>query len=108
MLTIAGNGMGKYDFSNLELNFCNYDKIICDPNFIENGRTILKLKFKDAQDYILKNYDKENLLYVVTGSPLFYSAGTSSSVVSAASWAWLEITILSSIKKSKIFKDTWF
>ena len=76
MVTIAGNGMGDYDFSNLELNFCNYDKIICDPNFIENGRTILKLKFKDAQDYILKNYDKENLLYVVTGSPLFYSAGT--------------------------------
>jgi precorrin-6B C5,15-methyltransferase / cobalt-precorrin-6B C5,C15-methyltransferase len=76
MVTIAGNGMGDYDFSNLELNFCNYDKIICDPNFKENGRTILKLKFKDAQDYILKNYDKENLLYVVTGSPLFYSAGT--------------------------------
>ncbi|MGB5793795.1 precorrin-6Y C5,15-methyltransferase (decarboxylating) subunit CbiT [Poseidonibacter sp.] len=76
MVTIAGNGMGAYDFTNLELNFCNYDKIICDPNFIENGRTILKLKFKDAKEYILQNYKKENILYVVTGSPLFFSAGT--------------------------------
>ena len=76
MLTIAGNGMGKYDFSNLELNFYNYDKIICDLNFIDNGRNILKLKFKDAQDYILENFEKENILYVVTGSPLFFSAGT--------------------------------
>ena len=76
MLTIAGNGMGKYDFSNLELNFYNYDKIICDLNFIDNGKTILKLKFKDAQDYILENFEKENILYVVTGSPLFFSAGT--------------------------------
>ncbi len=76
MVTIAGNGMGDYDFSNLELNFCHFDKIICDPNFKENGRTILKLKFKDARDYILENYKKEKLLYVVTGSPLFFSAGT--------------------------------
>ncbi len=76
MVTIAGNGMGAYDFTNLELNFCDYDKIICDQNFIENGRTILKLKFKDAKEYILENYEKENILYVVTGSPLFFSAGT--------------------------------
>ena len=76
MVTIAGNGMGKYDFSNLELNFYNYDKIICDLNFIDNGRNILKLKFKDAQDYILENFEQENILYVVTGSPLFFSAGT--------------------------------
>jgi precorrin-6Y C5,15-methyltransferase (decarboxylating) len=76
MVTIAGNGMGAYDFTNLELNFCDYDKIICDQNFTENGRTILKLKFKDAKEYILENYTKENILYVVTGSPLFFSAGT--------------------------------
>ena len=76
MVTIAGNGMGAYDFTNLELNFDDYDKIICDKNFTENGKTILKLKFKDAKDYILENYEKENILYVVTGSPLFFSAGT--------------------------------
>ena len=76
MVTIAGNGMGAYDFTNLELNFDDYDKIICDQNFTENGKTILKLKFKDAKNYILENYEKENILYVVTGSPLFFSAGT--------------------------------
>lgn len=76
MVTIAGNGMGKYDFSNLNLNLSVFHKIICDQNFIENGNNILKLKFKDAQDYILQNFEKENILYVVTGSPLFFSAGT--------------------------------
>ena len=76
MVTIAGNGMGKYDFSNLDLDFSLFDKIICDQNFTENGNNILKLKFKDAQDYILENFEKESILYVVTGSPLFFSAGT--------------------------------
>lgn len=76
MVTIAGNGMGPYDFSNLDLDFCKFDTIICDQNFNENARNILKLKFSEAKEYILKNYDKENILYVVTGSPLFYSAGT--------------------------------
>ena len=76
MVTIAGNGMGRYDFSNLDLDFSLFDKIICDQNFTENGNNILKLKFKDAQDYILGNFEKESILYVVTGSPLFFSAGT--------------------------------
>jgi precorrin-6Y C5,15-methyltransferase (decarboxylating) len=76
MVTIAGNGMGDYNFSNLELNYSSYDKIICDQNFTEDGNNILKLKFKDAKNYILENYEKENILYVVTGSPLFFSAGT--------------------------------
>lgn len=76
MVTIAGNGMGDYNFSNLELNYSAYDKIICDQNFIEDGKNILKLKFKDAKKYILENYEQENILYIVTGSPLFFSAGT--------------------------------
>lgn len=76
MVTIAGNGMGAYDFSNLEIDIKKYDKIICDQNFVETGTNILKLKFKDAKEYILENYAKENILYVVTGSPLFFSAGT--------------------------------
>lgn len=76
MVTIAGNGMGDYDFSNLEIDFCKFDKIICDVNFKENAKNILKLKYKEAKEYILKNYKNENILYVVTGSPLFFSAGT--------------------------------
>ena len=75
MLTIIGNGMGDYNFYNLTIKTKNFDKIICDKNFIENGENILKLGFKEAKEYILENYNRENILYVVTGSPLFYSGG---------------------------------
>ncbi len=75
MLTIVGNGMGDYDFTNVKVDFTRFDKIICDKNFKEDGENILKFSFKDAKEYILQNYKKENLLYVVTGSPYFFSAG---------------------------------
>jgi len=75
MLTITGNGMGDYNFDNLTISTEGFDKIICDKNFIESGENILKLGFKEAKEYILENYNKEEILYVVTGSPLFYSAG---------------------------------
>jgi len=76
MVTIVGNGMGEYNFDNLDLNFCQYDKILCDINFKDNGNNILKLKFSEIKEYILQNFEKQNILYVVTGSPLFFSAGT--------------------------------
>jgi len=76
MVTIVGNGMGEYTFDNLDLNFCQYDKILCDINFKDNGNNILKLKFSEIKEYILQNFEKQNILYVVTGSPLFFSAGT--------------------------------
>jgi len=75
VLTVAGNGMGDYTFSNLTIDIEEFDKIVCDKNFKEDGKNILKLSFKGAKEYILENYTKENILYVVTGSPLFYSAG---------------------------------
>jgi len=75
MLTITGNGMGEYNFDNLTISIENFDTIICDKNFIEEGQNIKKFAFKEAQEYIVENYNKENILYVVTGSPLFYSAG---------------------------------
>ena len=75
MLTIIGNGMGDYDFSNIDINLDKFDKIICDKNFKVNGNNILKGGFKFAREYILENYNKENILYVVTGSPFFFSAG---------------------------------
>ena len=76
MLTIVGNGMGRYNFKNLPIDIEEFDKIVCDRNFEESGDNILKLSFKDAKEYILENYNRENILYVVTGSPLFFSAGT--------------------------------
>ena len=75
MLTIIGNGMGGYNFDNLAIDTKKFDKIICDRNFTEEATNILKLGFKEAKAYILENHNREDLLYVVTGSPLFYSAG---------------------------------
>ena len=75
MLTIVGNGMGDYNFENVKLDFTKFDKIICDKNFKEDSTNILKCSFTDAKNYILENYNKEEILYVVTGSPFFYSAG---------------------------------
>jgi len=74
MVTIIGNGMGDYDFKNISLDISSFHKVICDKNFKKDGANILKLGFKDAKEYILENY-KKDLLYVVTGSPYFYSAG---------------------------------
>ena len=75
MVTIVGNGMGDYDFSNISLDFTTFDKIVCDKNFKIEGENILKGGYKTTRDYILQNYEKENILYVVTGSPFFFSAG---------------------------------
>ncbi len=75
MLTIAGNGMGDYTFANLTVNTDAFDTIICDKNFKEEGKKILKLSYTEAKEYILTHYNQEHILYVVTGSPLFYSAG---------------------------------
>ena len=76
MVTIIGNGMGEYNFSNIELDFNQFDRILCDINFQQNRDNLLKLKYKEIKEYILNNFDKENILYIVTGSPLFFSAGT--------------------------------
>ncbi|WP_457746410.1 bifunctional cobalt-precorrin-7 (C(5))-methyltransferase/cobalt-precorrin-6B (C(15))-methyltransferase [Sulfurimonas sp.] len=75
MVTIAGNGMGGYDFSNLSLDISKYERVLCDVNFEDDAPNLLKLKYKDVKNYILEHYEKENILYVVTGSPLFFSAG---------------------------------
>ena len=75
MLTIIGNGMGEYNFSNIRLDLEQFDKIVCDKNFVESGEHILKGSYTFAKDYILENYKKENILYIVTGSPFFFSAG---------------------------------
>ncbi len=75
MLTIIGNGMGDYNFSNINIDLDKFDKIICDKNFKEDGKNILKGGFKFAREYILNYYNKEDIAYVVTGSPFFFSAG---------------------------------
>ena len=76
MVTIAGNGMGEYSFSNVRLDISKFEVIICDKNFKETAKNILKLSFKEAKEYIQNNYKVKNILYIVTGSPLFYSSAT--------------------------------
>lgn len=68
--------MGDYDFSKIELELESFDKIVCDKNFKEEGTRILKTDYKSAKEYLLQNGQKKNILYVVTGSPLFYSGGS--------------------------------
>lgn len=76
MVTIIGNGMGDYDFSNISLDLKSFDVIVCDKNFKEKASNILKFSYKEAKEYLLENCTKQNILYVVTGSPLFFSAAT--------------------------------
>ncbi len=76
MLTVVGNGMGDYNFTNLSsIDIDRFDRVVCDKNFKEERENLLKVNFRGAKEYILNNYKKENILYVVTGSPLFFSAG---------------------------------
>jgi len=75
VLTIVGNGMGAYDFKNIPFDVKEYDVVVCDKNFEEEGSNIKKFSFSQAKEYILENYEHENILYVVTGSPFFFSAG---------------------------------
>ncbi len=74
MVTIAGNGMGAYTFEGVRVDTEAFDVIVCDRNFTEEGDHILKLGYRDAKAYLLEHYADQNILYVVTGSPLFFSA----------------------------------
>jgi len=75
MLTVVGSGMGDYNFKNISLNIKQQHK----NETISELFDALFLGLPIGQDlraiYILKNYDKQNILYVVTGNPLFFSAG---------------------------------
>jgi precorrin-6Y C5,15-methyltransferase (decarboxylating) len=75
VVTIVGNGMGEYNFANIGVDYKLYDRVLCDKSFTQSGKNILKLGFKEIKEYIEKNYKYEDILYVVTGSPLFFSAG---------------------------------
>ncbi len=73
MLTIIGNGMNPYDLKNIDINLSEFDYIICDKNFdTNNQKNIFQGSFKEVKEFILNNQNK-NLIYIVSGSPLFYS-----------------------------------
>lgn len=75
-ITIAGNGIGESNFDNISLDISSYDLVLCDKSFCVDGDNIQKLQYKDIKQTIINNLDKK-ILYVVTGSVSFYSAGSS-------------------------------
>jgi len=72
MVTIAGSGMGKYDFTNINLDFSKFEMIFCDRNYESDLKNVIKGGFKEIKESILENLDKD-ILYVVSGSPTFFS-----------------------------------
>ncbi|MBA1438335.1 MAG: class I SAM-dependent methyltransferase [Epsilonproteobacteria bacterium] len=72
MVTIAGSGMGEYNFDNVNVDFSKFEMIFCDQNYETSLDNVIKGSFKVVKEAILKNLDKE-ILYVVSGSPTFFS-----------------------------------
>ncbi len=72
MVTIAGSGMGAYNFNNITIDFSKFDMIFCDKNYETNLENVTKGGFKVVKEAILENLDKE-ILYIVSGSPTFFS-----------------------------------
>ena len=75
MVTIAGSGMGEYNFENLHVDFSQFEMIFCDQNYTTSLENVTQGNFKSVKEAILKNIDKD-ILYVVTGSPLFFSGAS--------------------------------
>ena len=72
MVTIAGSGMGPYNFENVQVDFSKYEMIFCDKNYETDLKNVKKGGFKVVKEAILANLDKE-ILYIVSGSPTFFS-----------------------------------
>jgi precorrin-6Y C5,15-methyltransferase (decarboxylating) len=72
MVTIAGSGMGGYNFDNINLDFSKYEMIFCDKNYETDLVNVTKAGFRVVKEAILENLDKE-ILYIVSGSPTFFS-----------------------------------
>jgi len=72
LVTIAGSGMGTYTFDNIRLDLDEYELIFCDKNYETTGENVIKGDFKEVKEAILQNINKE-ILYVVSGSPTFFS-----------------------------------
>jgi len=72
MITIAGSGMGAYNFERIDLDFNQFDMIFCDQNYQVDLPNLFQGDFRTIKEEIVQHFDK-NILYVVSGSPLFYS-----------------------------------
>ena len=75
MVTIAGSGMGAYNFDNIDIDFSQFEMIFCDQNYTTKLPNVTKGGFKVIKESILQNMEK-NILYVVSGSPTFFSGAS--------------------------------
>lgn len=75
MVTIIGGGMGEHSLERLDIEFSGFDRILCDAGYNGSHPKVLKLRFNEIKEYIFSNYESENILYAVSGSPLFFSGG---------------------------------
>ena len=75
MVYFIGSGIGEYDFSRIDIDLTDFDYIICDKNYKEDYKNLLKLSYLEAKEFILNNFEKK-IAYIVSGSPLFFSAST--------------------------------
>ncbi len=64
--------MGPYDFSNINLDLTLFELIFCDKNYKTDLTNVVQGSFKEVKEQLLDNLDK-NILYIVSGSPLFFS-----------------------------------
>ena len=79
MLTIAGSGVNVYSLKDVKLQ--GFDTIVADLNFnneqnkeLIKGLNIQFLPFKEVKNSIKQEFSSDKkVLYVVTGSPMFFS-----------------------------------
>ena len=64
--------MGPYDLSNINLDLTQFELVFCDKNYKTDLPNVVQGSFKEVKEQLLDNLNK-NILYIVSGSPLFFS-----------------------------------
>lgn len=79
MVTIIGAGIGASKLSRIKADLAAYETIVCDKSFeADTAHTrVISVGFLEARNYLLQNGKSENIGYIVTGSPFFYSGAAS-------------------------------
>jgi len=79
LVTIIGGGIGASKLSRIKADLAAYETIVCDKSFeADTAHTrVISVGFLEARNYLLQNGKSENIGYIVTGSPFFYSGATS-------------------------------
>ncbi len=77
-ITIIGSGMGEAKLSRINVDLTLFDAVVCDKSYkidIEHPN-IVQLGFVETKKYLLEHGKSQNIAYIVSGSPFFYSGAT--------------------------------